>query len=154
MSAKMKPISVIKARLGIQKNGPAHAFLTQTCFRYMTPFVPGGVKSHLNQNADLRVNKIIYEGPTAQNLYYGKLMIDPKYKVGAFPIRNGKISFKEKDGPIEGFVSRKGITKINSGKDLKYHTLGTGAHWDKLMWTSQRNKVVKEVQDYVDRGCK
>lgn len=120
----------------------------------MTPFVPGGIKSHLNQNVDLRVNKIIYQGPDAQNLYYGKLMIDPKYKVGAFPIRNGKISFKEKDGPIEGFVSRKGITKINSGKDLKYHTPGTGSLWDIRMLTSQRNKVVKEVQDYVDRGCK
>ena len=154
MSVYLKSSSVIKARLGIQRNGPAHAFLTQTCFKYMTSFVPGGVKSHLNQDADLKIDKIIYQGPDAQNLYYGKLMVDPKYKVGAFPIRNGKISFKKEDGPIEGFVSRKGITKINSSKDLKYHTPGTGARWDKRMWKSKKNNVIREVQKYVEKGCK
>ena len=150
----LQPASVIKARLGIQSEGPAHAFFTQSCFNHMTPFVPGGTKSHLNQTASVQTKSIVYQGPDAQNQYYGKLMIDPKYKVGAFPIRNGKISFKKEDGPITGYVSRKGITKINSGKDLKYHTPGTGAHWDKLMWTSQKDKVIKEVQRFVDRGCK
>mgnify|MGYP004631947853 CR=1 FL=1 len=108
----------------------------------MTPFVPGGVKSHLNQNVDLRVDKIIYQSPDAHYLYTGKKYIDPKYKIGAFY------------SPDYGYWSRPGIKKINSGEDLVYHTPGTGSQWDKLMWTSQRNKVVKEVQEYIDRGCK
>ncbi len=142
MSVYLKSTSVIKARLGIQKNGPAHAFLTQTCYRYMTPFVPGGTKSHLNQNTDLRVDKIIYQGPDAHYLYIGKKYIDPKYKKGAFYSQDF------------GYWSRPGITKINSGEDLVYHTPGTGSQWDKRMWTSKGDNVEKEVQSYVNRGCK
>lgn len=142
MSVYLKSTSVIKARLGIQKNGPAHAFLTQTCYRYMTPFVPGGAKSHLNQNTDLRVDKIIYQGPDAHYLYIGKKYIDPKYKKGAFYSQDF------------GYWSRPGITKINSGEDLVYHTPGTGSQWDKRMWTSKGDGVEKEVQSYVNRGCK
>lgn len=142
MSVYLKSTSVIKARLGIQKNGPAHAFLTQTCYRYMTPFVPGGTKSHLNQNTDLRVDKIIYQGPDAHYFYIGKKYIDPKYKKGAFYSQDF------------GYWSRPGITKINSGEDLVYHTPGTGSQWDKRMWTSKGDNVEKEVQSYVNRGCK
>lgn len=142
MSVKMKPASVIKARLGIQKNGPAHAFLTDTCFRYMSPFVPGGVNSHINQNVDLQVDKVIYQGPDSHYLYTGKKYVDPKYKKGAFYSSD------------YGYWSRPGITKINSGQNLEYHTLGTGAYWDKRMMTSKGNEVVKEVQEYVNRGCK
>lgn len=142
MSVKMKPTSVIKARLGIQKNGPAHAFLTDTCFRYMSPFVPGGVNSHLNTNVDLQVDKVIYQGPDPHYLYTGKKYVDPKYKKGAFYSSD------------YGYWSRPGITKINSGQDLKYHIPGTGAYWDKRMMTSKGNEVVKEVQEYVKRGCK
>lgn len=141
----MKPASVIKARLGIQRNGPAHAFFTQTCYRYMSPFVPGGTNSHLNQNVAFETNSITYESPSAQYLYHGKLMVDPITGKGAFY------------SPSYGFWSRPkkyGIAKIQTNKDLQYHTPGTGAHWDKLMWTSKKKEVIKEVQAYVDRGCK
>lgn len=142
MSVKMKPISTIKARLGIQKSGPVQAFFTQSCYRYMTPFVPGGTRSHLNQTAGVGIDNITYQGPDAHYLYNGELYVDPDYKKGAFYNSD------------YGYWSRPGITKINSGKMLQYHTPGTGAHWDKLMWTSQGNKVVEEVQNYVNRGCK
>ena len=142
MSVKIKPTSVIKARLGIQKGGPVHAFFTESCYKYMTSFVPGGVKSHLNQNIDLQEDKIIYQGPDAHYLYIGKKYIDPKYKIGAFY------------SPDYGYWSRPGISKINSGQDLNYHTPGTGSQWDKRMWTSKGEEVIKEVQEYIDRGCK
>lgn len=142
MSVKLKPTSVIKARLGIQNKGPAHAFLTQTCYRYMSQFVPGGTASHINQNVDIQTDKIIYQGPDSHYLYIGKKYVDPKYKKGAFY------------SPDFGYWSRPGITKINSGENLKYHTPGTGSQWDKRMWTSKGDEVVKEVQNYIDRGCK
>ena len=138
----LQPASVIKTRLGIQSEGPAHAFFTQSCFRYMTPFVPGGTKSHLNQTASVQTKCIVYQGPDANYLFNGNLYVDPKYKKGAFY------------NPDYGYWSRPGITKIASNKNLKYHTPGTGAHWDKLMWTSQKDKVIKEVHRFVDRGCK
>lgn len=139
---KLQPASVIKARLGIQLGGPAHAYFTQSCFRHMTSFVPGGTKSHLNQTANIQVDNITYQGPDAYYLFNGNLYVDPKYKKGAFYNSD------------YGFWSRPGITKINSGKRLNYHTPGTGAHWDNLMWTSQKNEVITEVQQFVNRGCK
>lgn len=138
----MKSASAIKARLGIQKNGLAHAFFTQTCYRYMSPFVPGGSISHLNQIVNIKVNEIIYQSPDAHYQWVGKKYEDPKYKVGAFY------------SPDYGYWSRPGITKTPTNQDLKHHTPGTGAHWDKLMWTSKKKEVIKEVQAYVDRGCK
>lgn len=142
MSVYFNPTSTIKVRLGIQNGGPAQSFLTNTCFKKMTKFVPGGTRSQLNQEVDIRTDKIIYFSPSAHYLFNGNLYVDPKTKKGAFY------------SPDYGFWSRPGETKINSGKKIVYHTVGTGAHWDKLMWTSQGDKVVKEVQRYIDRGCK
>ena len=142
MSISMKPISQIRTRLGIQEKGPAHAYFTETCFKYMTPFVPGGTASHLNTNARVDIDNITYQSPDAHYLYIGKLYVDPKYKKGAFYSED------------YGFWSRKGITKIPTNKDLEYHTLGTGSFWDKKMVSSKMREVEKEVQEYVNRGCK
>ena len=68
VSVKMKPVSEIKARLGIQKGGKAHAFFTNTCFKYMCLFVPGGENSHLNQSVDIGVDYITYQSPSAHYL--------------------------------------------------------------------------------------
>lgn len=142
ISVKMKPNSVIKARLGIQKDGPAHKFFTSTCYKKMSQFVPGGTSSHINQVVDLEVNRITYMSPDAHYLWTGKLYVDPKYRKGAF------------FSPSYGFWSRPGITKIATANDLKYHIPGTGSHWDTKMWNSKGNEVVQEVQEYVNRGCK
>ena len=84
----------------------------------------------------------MYNGPDVHYLYNGNLYVDPKYGKGAF--------FNEN----YGFWSRPGITKIPTERQLNYHTPGTGAHWDNLMWTSKGNEVIKNVQKFVDRGCK
>ncbi len=129
----MKPVSTIEARLGIQNGGPAHAYFTEQCYKHMMPFVPGGVISHLNNLAKLNVDSITYASPDAHYLYVGKLYVDPVTKSS---------------------YARKGVTKIPTNKNLKYHTLGTGAFWDRRMISFDMNEVVKEVQTYVDRGCK
>lgn len=138
----MKPTSVIKARLGIENGGKAHAYFTERCYTHMTKYVPGGAKSHLNQAVDIQADSITYESPGAHYLYVGKKYVDPKYKKGAFY------------SPNYGFWSRPGITKIPTSQDLIYHTPGTGARWDKRMWTAEGKEVVEEVQSYVDRGCR
>lgn len=142
MNKILKPISTIKARLGVQNGGPAHAFFTEVCYKKMSQFVPGGTSSILNQVVNLQVASITYEHPGAHYLWNGMKYVDPKYKIGAFY------------SPDYGYWSRPGIAKVSSGKPLKYHTPGTGAHWDKLMWNSKKDEVLKEVQSYVDRGCK
>lgn len=142
MSVYIKPISTIKARLGIQEGGPAHAFFTETCYKHMGRFVPGGTDGNLNQNVDIQTNQITYKSPYAHYQYIGKLYVDPKYEKGAFYSED------------YGYWSRPGITKKPTQKDLKYHTPGTGSYWDKKMWTSKKNEVIAEVQKYIDRGCK
>ena len=138
--SKFPPISTIKANLGLQDGGPIHAFFTESCFKYMMPFVPGGEESHLNYNVELKTDEIDYFSPDAHYLYNGILYVDPKYGKGAF--------FNEDFG----FWSRPGITKISSGKNLEYHTPGTGAFWDNRMWSVKSDEVIKEVQDKLDRS--
>ena len=142
MKVEIKPISTIKARIGIQEGGPAHAFFTNSCYRHMGQFVPGGEDGMLNQNVDLQIDSITYKSPYAHYQYIGKLYVDPKYEKGAFYSED------------YGFWSRPGITKIPTNKDLEYHTPGTGNYWDKKMWSSKSKEVIKEVQAYIDRGCK
>lgn len=144
MSVQMKPTSVIKARIGIQEGGKVQKFFCNECYRYMSQFVPGGTKSHLNQSVSLARDgsAVIYNSPDSHYLYIGKKYIDPKYKKGAFY------------SPDYGFWSRPGITKIPTDKNLIYHTPGTGSRWDKRMWPARGKELVKSVQNYVDRGCK
>ena len=134
----------IKVRLGIEAGGSAQKFFCNECYRYMSPFVPGGMKSHLNQNVVIAVDgsAVMYLSPSANYLYNGNLYVDPKYNKGAF--------YSES----YGFWSRPGISKVNSGKELIYHVPGTGAKWDELMLTSKGDELVDSVQRFVERGCK
>lgn len=137
----LKPVGVIKARLGIQKNGPVQAFFTNACYRYMGSFVPGGADSFLNRNVTLETDRITYKSPYSHYMWFGKVM-GPNIPI-------------EKEGDVVAkWVSPKGKPKYYTGKDIKYKTPGTGSHWDTRMWSSKREKVVKEVREYVNRGCK
>ena len=120
MQAKMKPASVIKARLGIQPNGPAHAFFTAECARQMDPFVPfdkgnlaGSVIENGNITENVTTNSITYNQKYASVVYYG--------------IRKGK---------------QITIKKGKHSKATKY--------WDKEMWTAKSQDIIYAVQKYVD----
>ena len=39
-------------------------------------------------------------------------------------------------------------------KKMKYHTSGTGPKWDKLMMQRRRNDVIRDLQNFIDRGGK
>ena len=41
---------------------------------------------------------------------------------------------------------------VSGGPVRNYTTQGTGPYWDKKMWTAEGKDVVKEVQEYVNRG--
>lgn len=70
MSVTLKPTQYIIKRLGIQPNGPAHAYFTSRCKNYMEKFVPMR-DNVLRQVVDLQVNKIVYEMPYAHYQFYG-----------------------------------------------------------------------------------
>ena len=71
---KLKPTSIIKADLGIEPNGPVHAFFTETCYRYMDKYVPrrpGSIGGALREEVDLTTNSITYNQPYASYQYFG-----------------------------------------------------------------------------------
>lgn len=151
--AKLKPISEIKVDLGINPDGRVQKYLQNTAYRFMGKYVPGGESGELNKNVDLsNPEQITYESIYAHFMYIGKVYIDPKYKIAGFPIRNGKISFNTQDGEIEGWVSRKGIPKVLTSRDLNIKT--GESHWDEKMMSAEKDKLVAQVQKYVNRGGK
>lgn len=124
MPVKMKPASVIKANLGIQKKGPAHAFFTSTCAKAMDKYVPF--------DTGTLAGTVIKDGQPTDNVGVDAIVYDQKYAaVVYYGVRNGK--------------------ELNYHTDK--HTLA-GPYWDKRMWSAQKDSIVKQVQAFVDRGGK
>jgi hypothetical protein len=126
MPVNIKPTSVIKTRLGIQKGGRVHSFLTDTCAKAMDKYVPFDTgtlaETVVLKNGDINrtnvtVDTITYSQEYAKIVYYG--------------IRNGKQIVFHTDK----------------------HSLAT-AYWDKVMWTAKGQDIIKQVQDYINRGGK
>ena len=45
-----------------------------------------------------------------------------------------------------------GMREDGSHQVKNYTTPGTGTYWDKRMWSAEKEKVVSEVQNYINRG--
>ena len=146
MALKMKPTSVIKARLGIEPNVPVHTFFTKRCAEHMDNYVPYEEGHLAYTNRTIETNRIIYNSPYAHYMYEGKVM-------------GPNIPIKE-DGIIVGWFSPKGKPKHYTGKNIDYsksiargHTQA-GPYWDKRMWSAEKDDIIKEVQEYINRGGK
>ena len=136
----------IKKRLGLTQGGDVQRFAVQTCRIHMDKYVPMD-NGTLAENVIEQPDRIIYNTPYAHYMYEGILYVDPDYGYGAIPI-------KDKEGNVQGFYSRKGITKVPSGKSLQYDTSKhayAGPKWDERMWSAERKEVIKEIQDYIRR---
>ncbi len=123
MPIKMKPTSVIKADLGIQKDGPAHKFFTSECAKAMDRYLPwrtGTLARTVIQDgqptANVKVNRIIYDTGYAIYPYYG--------------VTHGK--------------------SMNYRKDMHPEA---GPYWDRRMWSVKKDEIINSVQKYVDRGA-
>ena len=87
MPVKMQPTSVIKARLGINKGGRAHAFFTNTCYKHMDKYVPCDTGNLAYDSTDIQTDKIIYQTNYAKIQYEG--------------VRNGKPIINKKSAGHE-----------------------------------------------------
>ena len=114
-------------------------FFTDTCAKHMDKYVPLGDTGNLRDIVDKGVDYITYESPYAHYQYIGKLYV----------MDNGKGAYYD---PDYGFWSKPGVAKTPTEKKLNYHTPGTGSYWDKKMVSAEMNDVIKEVQEYVNRG--
>ena len=121
-----KSAKIIKDH-GLDKNGRITRFLRDEADRLMNPFIPmdNGMLRRLKTYPT--TNTIKYTSPYAKYQYYGKLML----------AKNGSS------------WAKLGEKKIQTSKDLKYHTSGTGPKWDKLMLQRHKNDLVKDVENYI-----
>ena len=131
VKVKMNKTSKIIKDHGLDKNGRVIAYLRNTADRLMMPFVPGGADGMLAKLKTYPNNySIKYTSPYAHYQYTGKLML----------AKNGSS------------WAKKGEKKYYTSKKLKYHTSGTGDHWDKMMMQRRGKELAKDVENYIKTG--
>lgn len=124
MPVKMKPISTIYADLGIQDGGPVHTFFTATCAKAMDRYVPS--------DTGTLAETVILDGQPTRNVTEKTITYQTKYaKVVYYGVRNGK--------PLN--------YHLDKHKDA-------GPYWDKMMWSAKGKDIIKQVQDFINRGGK
>lgn len=130
VKVKINNVNKILKDHGLNEEGRVIKFLRDDADRLMNPYIP-------MDNGMLRRNKtypsnheIKYISPYAKYQYYGKLML----------AKNGSS------------WAKKGEKKVETSRNLKYHTSGTGPKWDKLMLQRHKNDLVKDVENYTKTG--
>ena len=66
----LKPISEIKANLGIEPNGKVQKYFTERCYQHMDKYVPKDT-GNLRENVILDSDSITYQSPYAHAQYVG-----------------------------------------------------------------------------------
>lgn len=137
---KMKPTSVIKARLGINPDGDVQKHFTHTCRIHMDKYVPFD-----NGNLALRVweepSSLHYLSPYAHYQYEGQVM-GPNVPIK----REGTDIIVGWFSPIK--------PKYYTGQSIDYNTdkhSEAGPFWDKRMWSAEKDIVLREMQNYIKR---
>ena len=94
-----------------------------------TPFVPM-LTGSLRTRTMVTGNTVIYPGPYARYLYYGKLYVDPL---------------------TGSSYARKGVTKVPAvpEKDLIFHRTGTCSHWFEASKAQNMEKWVRVAEKAV-----
>lgn len=72
----LKPISEIKADLGIEPNGRVQKFFTNTCRNHMDKYVPKDT-GMLRENVAVENDSITYQSPYAHAQYIGEVHGSP-----------------------------------------------------------------------------
>ena len=86
MKVELKPISEIKARLGLEPNGRVQKFFTNTCYKHMDKYVPMD-KGDLRTNVLIGDDFVMYESPYARYQYFG-VREDGSHKVKHYTTPN------------------------------------------------------------------
>ena len=66
----LKPISEIKADLGIEPNGKVQKYFTERCYQHMDKYVPKDTGA-LRENVVIENDSITYQSPYAHAQYVG-----------------------------------------------------------------------------------
>ena len=75
----LKPISTIKADLGIEPNGRVQKYFTERCYQHMDKYVPKDT-GMLRENVVIENDSITYQSPYAHAQYIGEVHGSPVKK--------------------------------------------------------------------------
>ena len=142
IKVKMNSASQIIKRLGVDAQGKATIFLRDEVARHCDKYVPFKNGKLKNNISFPNSHSIKYNSPYARIHYHGKIMVDPKYKVGGF--FDGK-----------RWYSRTKVTKIISDRDFSYRGAPKrGSKWDKRMWNDKGKSICKDIEKFIKNGGK
>ncbi len=125
---------------GLQEGGPVQRFFTNELMRLSDPYVPfrsGPLKNTVQPSQEW--DSIIYNTPYARYHWFGKLMVDPITRKGAFY------------DPLSGrFWSRPNTPKVLTARDLKY-TGGPlrGPKWVERCWIDNKDSIIQSTEAYI-----
>ena len=133
-------VNKILVNHGLQAGGPVQKFFTSELMRLSDPYVPfrsGPLKNSVHPSTEW--DSIIYNTPYARYHWYGKLMVDPITKKGAF--------YDPKSGR---YWSRPNTPKVLTDRDLQY-TGGPlrGPKWVERCWIDNKDSILKSVEAYI-----
>lgn len=125
---KLDSAGNIEKRLGINMGGKAWLFYRDEVARLCDPYVPMNTGTLKNTKVYPNSHSIKYVQPYAHYMYKGKVAM--------------------------GSSKPAGVKRTISNKSIKYQGAPKrGAEWDKRMMNDNRNKVIKDVQNYIKRGA-
>ncbi len=126
---------------GLAPGGDVQKFVTNEILRISQPYMPfkSGILSgtaYIEPDA----TSINYVTPYARYLWYGKLMVDPITKKGAF------------FSPMYGFWSRPKVQKELTDIDLKFQGSPTrGPRWVERAYIDNKDSILSSIEKYINR---
>lgn len=142
ITVNMKPVTTIITRAGLNRDGQAQRFLTNTVNRRITQYMPyrtGALSTKLKYIRNAR--EIVVTGPYARMQYFGKKMVNAKTGKGPALI------------PSIGYRYRTGTILMVTDTDLKYDATknnpNPGPFWDRRMMAAEGKQIAEEMRSYV-----
>lgn len=129
--------------MGLQEQGFIHKMIDLRFMHYMKEKMPKDSYSLIDSVREVDVGTIQVQSPYANYMNEGILYVDPVYGYGAIPM-------KDKEGNLLGFYSRKGVSKVPSGRELNYHSgPNRGAHFVGRTIVENTDDIIRDVIPYL-----
>lgn len=144
VKVQIDPAPRIMKRLGVTKDGDIQRAFTAEVLKRIQKYMPfrtGETIKTMIAQTNINKPEIVVDVPYARFLYYGKLMVDPETGKAGIPID-------------DGFISRKGVEKVKSDRDITYTTTKNpkaGPYWERRMMAAEKNAILASMRAYVKK---
>ena len=129
--------------MGLQEQGFIHKMIDLRFMHYMKEKMPKDSYSLIDSVREVDIGTIQVQSPYANYMNEGILYVDPVYGYGAIPM-------KDKDGNLLGFYSRKGVSKVPSGRLLNYHGgPNRGSHFVGRTIVENTDDIIRDITKYL-----